>query len=120
MSQLLVYVSGAYTAPNPEQLQANIERARLAGLEVRKAGYVPVVPHLAILYDDPNDFTYEKAMQECLALLRRCDAVLMVDGWRESRGAKIERHVAYRHWIPVCHSMEELRISVPQLPQEGL
>lgn len=119
MSQLLVYVSGAYTAPTSEQLQANIERARLAGLEVRKAGYVPVVPHLAILYDDPNDFTYEKAMVECLAMLKRCNAVLMVEGWRESRGARIERHFAYKHWIPVCHTIGELRISVPPLPQGG-
>jgi hypothetical protein len=79
----LIYVSGPYTASTAKELAQNIERAKLAGLNVRAAGFVPIVPHLAVLNDDPKVFTYDKAMNECLEILRRCDAILMMDGWMD-------------------------------------
>jgi hypothetical protein len=104
----LIYVSGPYTASNEDDLTQNIERAKLAGLQVRAVGLVPVVPHLAILNDDPQMFTYDKAMAECLEILARCDAILMIDGWLNSRGACIERDFALRVGILVCYSLAEL------------
>lgn len=104
----LIYVSGPYTASTAKDLTQNIERAKLAGLNVRAAGFVPVVPHLAVLNDDPKVFTYDKAMNECLEILRRCDAILMMDGWIRSRGACMERDAALRFKIAVFYSIEEL------------
>jgi hypothetical protein len=104
----LVYVSGPYTASTSEQLAQNIELAKQAGLKVRAMGLVPIVPHLAILNDDPPVFTYDHAMAECLEILDRCDAVLMMDGWRESHGAQRECSAALRAGILVFFSLAEL------------
>jgi hypothetical protein len=104
----LIYVSGPYTASTANELTQNIERAKLAGLKVRAVGFVPIVPHLAILNDEPEVFTYDKAMAECLEILVRCDAILMMDGWLDSRGACTERDFALRAGIPVRYSLAEL------------
>lgn len=106
--QPLIYVSGPYTAPSSEELAQNIQRAKLTGLKVRAVGFVPIVPHLAILHDDPRVFTYDKAMNECLEILVRCDAILMMEGWQESRGARIEHDAAITEGIPVCYDVSDL------------
>lgn len=106
--QPLIYVSGPYTAPTSDELAQNIKRAKLTGLKVRAVGFVPIVPHLAILNDDPRVFTYDKAMNECLEILGRCDAILMMDGWQESRGACIEHEAAIFAGIPVCYDVSDL------------
>lgn len=115
----LVYVSGPYTASTPEQLARNIEMAKQAGLKVRALGLVPIVPHLAILNDDPKVFTYDNAMAECLEILDRCDAVLMMEGWRESHGAQRECSVALRAGILVFFSLAELCQANQEIRAEG-
>lgn len=105
----LIYVSGPYTAATPEDLARNVERAKQAGLRVRAIGFIPIVPHLAVLNDDPAVFTYDKAMSECLEILDRCDAILMMEDWQASRGATMERDAALRDGIPVCYGIADLR-----------
>lgn len=110
----LVYVSGPFTAPSPEALAVNIERARLAGLKVRAAGFVPIVPHLAILNDNPTIFTYDNAMAECLQILFRCNAILMIDGWVTSEGARVERQTALTWGIPLFYDINGLSLYFAQ------
>lgn len=104
----LIYVSGPYTASTSAEVARNVERARQAGLDVRAAGFVPIVPHLAILNDDPRFFNYDKAMDECLQILQRCNGILMIDGWLQSPGARTEQRAAFRHRIPVFYSIADL------------
>lgn len=106
----VVYVAGAYTAKNPALIEKNIERAKAVGLQVRAMGCVPLVPHIAIL--PASDLSWDLAMQECLEILSRCCAVLMTEGWSESRGARLEHDMAKDWGIPVAHSLEELRTLV--------
>lgn len=42
----------------------------------------------------PAGLAKEAYMPICLAMLNAADAVLMLDGWEDSPGAKIERHFA--------------------------
>ncbi len=105
-----VYVSGPYSAPTPVGRQRNINRAwevasRVWGLE----GAYAVCPHANTANMDgaagPDD--YEKFIEADLDLVVRCDAVLMLRGWRESRGAVRERDAAIREGMPVFHEEDD-------------
>lgn len=114
MSIRKVYVSGPYTAPTPELVQANVDAAVAVGLQVRAAGYVPVVPHLAVV-PSPS-LTWAQAMDECLALLADCHACLMFGPWHMSKGALAEFDFSRDAGIPVFHSIAELRKGLEARP----
>jgi len=114
MSIRKVYISGPYTAPTPELVQANVDAAVAVGLEVRAAGYVPVVPHVAIV-PSPS-LSWNQAMDECLALLSDCHACLMFGDWHRSKGALAELDFAQDSGIPVFHSLAELASAMEPRP----
>lgn len=102
-STRLVYVSGAYTAPTPEQVAENVALAKRIGYLVQDIGHEPLIPHISC--PPPREScpraVWKRAMRSCLVQMLRCDAVLMLPNWRESRGARVERWVARRQGIPV-------------------
>ncbi|MCI0620298.1 MAG: DUF4406 domain-containing protein [Acidobacteria bacterium] len=102
----LIYVSGPYTG----RVDANTTAAVEAGRLLREHGFVALVPHIAIVPMEAPDSPrgYAQAMRECVALMLRCDAVLMVAGWEKSRGARIERWIACRSGLPVFETLETL------------
>ena len=103
MKDRLIYVSGPYTEGNGRSREANIAAAILAGAEARNLGFVPCVPHIAVL----PMADWKRAMRECLAFLRRSDGLLVLPTWRESRGARVEVFLARRWGIPVL-DLEDL------------
>lgn len=44
-----------------------------------------------------------------IEIMRRCDAVITVDGWEKSVGARVEVEIAQSLRIPVFHNLEALR-----------
>ena len=80
-----IYIAGAYTAPDAWGVEQNVRRAESLAYEVAKLGAMPVCPHTNLRY-----MCYEIATfmyPATLELMRRCDAVLMVEGWEQSTGA---------------------------------
>jgi len=75
----LVYVAGPFSGPTRNVVEANIRRAVEVGLEVAKAGFMPVVPHA-----NTADPEYEKVqpyefwIEGTTALLLLCDAMVVV------------------------------------------
>lgn len=70
-------------------------RARFKAAEEAAKNYGWVVLNPANL---PRGLDNDKYMPICLAMLQAADAVLMLDGWRESDGAQIEHAMAvYQH-----------------------
>lgn len=83
----LIYIAGKYTAPSRCAIQANIQAAREAADQVARMGAFPVTPHLLGQgLEDAGDeqFWYDGT----LALMLRCDAIYLVRGWDESKGAR--------------------------------
>ena len=103
----LVYVAGPYSAPTPAERAANIEAAWTVGYQVASLGAYPVVPHMNTAHmDDLQDWQWW--IDATLELMLRCNAVLMMEGWEASRGARGEEAAAKRFEIPVFYKIEDL------------
>lgn len=82
----VVYVAGPLTSGDT---LANIRSAIRAGVRLRDAGYVPVIPHLFSFVELIEPRSYEYWMAWDFALLGTCDTILRLPG--ESSG--VEREV---------------------------
>ncbi len=96
----LVYVAGPYRAKTGWGIEENIQAARRIGAEVARQGAFPVVPHANTAhYDGINDDRFW--LDGTLAMLRKCDAVVLCDGWQRSSGTRGELDEAKRLGLPV-------------------
>lgn len=48
-----------------------------------------------------HEVSYEDGMEHCYEALSRCDELWLCEGWRESRGCKLEGLFATLHNIPI-------------------
>lgn len=106
----LYYVAGPFSADTREGVEANIRAAEAVGLALARAGYAPVVPHSntanpAYEHVQPYQFWIDATLE----LLKRCDALVTVPGYAQSRGACGEVLWAYEHNMPVYHDVEGIR-----------
>jgi len=104
---IVVYTAGPYRASNAWAIEQHIRAAELASLKIWTLGAVPICPHTMTRH-------FQNALPDAtwlagdLELVKRCDAVLMLDGWEQSQGAKAEKAYADAKDIPVFESMELL------------
>ena len=82
-----LYISGPITGV------ADGNRAAFSAAEaqLRAAGFVPINPRDNGL---PADSTWHEHMRADLRLLLDCDGVALLDGWENSRGARVEFQLA--------------------------
>jgi len=110
----LIYIAGPYTAENTYSLRRNILKAEAAAREVMKHGFVPVIPHsLGDALDTGSKFKHFQHhdwMQKlCLPLLSRCDGLLLIEGWQNSKGSRIEFDFAQTNNMPIFYKPERIR-----------
>lgn len=70
---------------------------------LEKFGYEVVNPAKVIDFM-PKSATYDQIMEIDLVLLRQCDGIYMLDGWKESKGAVLEHDTAKRQGMKVFYS----------------
>jgi len=96
-----VYIAGPYRAKTPWDVEQNIRRAEAVAMIVAKHGAYPVCPHTNTRgwfeSVQPGGFWLEATLE----LMRRCDAVVLVEGWTESVGAKAEWVEADKMKLPI-------------------
>lgn len=103
----VVYIAGPYRGPHAWAVEQNIRRAEAVAFEVWKMGAAALCPHTNTRY-------FDKALPDAiwllgdLALLAKCDAVLMMEIWEQSTGAIAERAFAQDRGIPVLYTLSEL------------
>lgn len=113
----VVYVAGPYRcasahAPGQQDnwgIQCNVMRAMALALEVWRLGAAAVCPHANTMFFQ-NAAPDDVWLDGDLALLARCDAVVMTDDWARSSGAKAEHAFAVERGIPVFYSAAQLAI----------
>jgi hypothetical protein len=88
-----VYISGMIS--DSRDYEARFNQAEHL---IREAGQIPINP---AKYGSPTDRTWLYYMKEGIAELLNCDAIYMLNGWGDSRGATLERHIATQLDMPV-------------------
>lgn len=105
----VIYVAGPLFGPNDWEIRRNIHRAAGLGYEVAKLGCYPVIPHTNTGSVFIGTMTPEFWYAGTLELMRRCDAVILVAGWEDSKGSRDEVEEAKRRNTPVFERVEELK-----------
>jgi len=106
---LLVYIAGPYTGHSVVEIDRNVAEAQAAGIAVMQRGHHVICPHTMMHHwDTGTGLGYEAFIRATLALLERCDAVLMVGDWRDSAGARGELERARELGLRVWYTLDEV------------
>ena len=97
--QPIMFVAGPYRAPSFEEIEFNVLRAAEWAGQVKLRGWTPLCPHTnshAISLCLFLEFgpAHPSWLKDSLALLERCDGLLLIPGWEGSEGAVGEREFA--------------------------
>ena len=105
---MLIAVAGPYTADTSKERRRNLDLMNRAAAEVMRLGHIPVIGVNAALGVvkclRPSD-RYEAVMAISLALVDRCDAILMIG---ESPGANRERDLIMAKGLPVYRGIKDI------------
>ena len=94
----LVFIAGPFSGANAWEIACHVHEAEAVGLRVAKLGGMPVVPHsLGRSMFGTRPETFWRA--GCLALLARCDGIVLLPTWSSSAGAYAESNFATEHGI---------------------
>lgn len=104
---LLVYIAGPYRAQTSWRRHCNIMQAEAAAFDIASMGLFPLVPHKNTEHFD-GELSDNFWLEGYLELLRRCDAVFALWGWKTSRGATTEITTANMLGIPVLDKLYSL------------
>jgi nucleoside 2-deoxyribosyltransferase len=104
-----VYIAGPYTAPDARRIEQNIRRAEDVAYQLLDLRVMPLCPHTNTRWMVADPTLAAWMYPATLELMRRCDAVLFIEGWQRSSGAQGERTEAMRLNMPVFFSIDELR-----------
>ena len=105
----LIYIAGAYTAPNAWQREQNIRAAESQSLKLWRSGVAAICVHTMSRHFY-GEVRVEDAVRIDDAILLRCDGVLLVPGWQDSHGTLRELEIAkarglrvfYPHQVQDC------------------
>ena len=84
-----IYISGKITGLHLTEAKFNFFEAEK---HLRLRGLTPINPFNIVNYEE--DKHWEEYMIECIRVLFKCDAIFMLKNWKDSKGARIERHIA--------------------------
>lgn len=97
------YVAGPFRGPSAWGIRENVRAAERVALDVWRAGAACLCPHTNTAHFD-GLLADDIFLDGDIEMLRRCDFVIMVDGWETSMGARAERLAAFRFDLPVFYS----------------
>jgi hypothetical protein len=104
----LIYLSGKFSDSDlVHGIEANVLRASKVGLELWKNGWAVINPHKNTSgYQHVDEIGYNTWIEGDKLMVERCDAIFMLTGWEESKGATLEREHAIRHGIPIFYEKD--------------
>jgi hypothetical protein len=103
----IIYIAGPFRGANAWVIENNIRRAEALALRVWEMGAAAICPHANTRFYQ-GVVPDERWLEGDLAILERCDAVLLTPDWRISRGAMGEYEHAVERRIPVFYRLEDL------------
>ena len=93
----VVYVAGPYRNKTEEGKRENIWHAIRVAVRLWELGFFVVCPHTNTAnFEFYSSLPDERWLEGDLEILKRCDCVMMLKGWEESKGAMEEHKLAQR------------------------
>lgn len=105
---MLIAIAGPYTADSEEKMQSNLDAMNDVCTEVYKKGHIPVVGlnnALPVVNRLQNINRYEAIMKISLAVVDRCDAILILGN---SPGTLKERDLFEEKKFHVYYTIEDI------------
>lgn len=97
----LIYVAGKYTDPRGSYyVEQNIRWAEDIARQLWQMGAGVICPHTNTRHFD-GAATWEQFMAGDLVMVERCDALVMVPNWLDSKGARMEADHAFANRVRV-------------------
>lgn len=96
--KLKIYISGKITGLTKEEYESNFAKAEEL---IRRIGHEVVNP--VTLKRDKAPVTWHDYMRDDVKALMDCDAIYMLNGWTDSRGAILERDIAFGLEMPMYY-----------------
>jgi len=91
----VIYIAGAYSSDCEWGRWQNIQHASEVARKLWLEGWAVICPHRNTMFFGTNhDGDKYIWIKGDLEILKRCDAIYMLRGWKESEGAVMEYHVA--------------------------
>jgi len=90
--EILIYIARPYSNGRGTR-EENVALARKVALEYWKRGYTVIYPHLNT-HDFDEDSSYDETLECDLEIVKRCDKVVRLPDWFNSKGARRERDEA--------------------------
>jgi hypothetical protein len=102
----LAFISGAYRADTVHGIVENIRKAEAASIECWRRGYAVICPHKnsALLDGVLPDKVW---LDGDLEMLRRCDVVVMLPGWKQSAGS-VKEYATADAWRIHIKTLKEI------------
>jgi hypothetical protein len=106
---VLVYLSGKMTDPDPKMQAVHVLWAKAMAAVLWNMGFTVICPHANGPTEVNGCFcSYEDYLEGDLVILSRCDCIFMMRGWEESGGAKIECEFAFKNMLPIFKDIPSL------------
>lgn len=98
----IAYIAGKYRAKTIRGIYENIRKAEKVAIRYWKLGYAVICPHknTELLDGACDDSVWLKGDLE---ILKRCDLVVAMKGWEQSKGASAEIRTAKENKIKVIY-----------------
>lgn len=96
-----IYISGKISGIDITETR---KRFAAAAKVTKKLGYEPVNPFENGLTEHD---TWKAHMLKDIADLLQCKAIYMLQGWQDSKGARIEHYIATEIGMPIMYEIEQ-------------
>lgn len=98
MSRKRVYISGKISGLDIKVAEGYFESMEN---QIKEAGHIPINPMKVMAYHP--DHTWEDYMIADIRALFGCTAIVMLENWQDSRGAKIEHAIALNNGMEIYY-----------------
>lgn len=103
----LIYTAGPYTGKTYSEVDDNIKKAENVSIQLWKKGWAVICPHLNTchfeIYEGVAGIDYHTWIKGDLLMLEKCDAIIMCQGWENSKGSIGELELAKKLGIEIFY-----------------
>lgn len=108
---MIIAIAGPYSASTEAQRQKNLDAMNEVAARVYEKGHIPFIGvnmALPVVAMSDVDDTYSAIMDISMAVIDKCDAILMIG---ESKGANMEKEHIAGKGLPVYYSLNDIPTS---------